>query len=310
MSAMLSSGFVGVSTQTSVRAARLDRGAHRVDVVQRHGGVVDAPALEHARDQPVGAAVRVVRDDDVAAGRAERAQHGVLGGHAGGEREPAAAALERGDGLLERAPRRVGGAAVLVAAAQPADAVLLVRRDLVDRRRDGARLRVGVVAGVHDAGCRGAAARPAVRSSRHASHRRRLGAASISGASAVVSVGRAAAGAVEASARRSRASPASTLNVEIDSRMRVATSASSSDGGGGLRRTGGHLTRGLRDTGHRDHDLGRRGALLLGGDRDLVRDGRGLVDLVDDAVEERDGGLGELGALAGLADALLAGTHA
>ena len=77
----------------------------------------------------------------------------------GGERQAARAALQRGQALLERAPGRVVGARVLVAldparrvaeflAAQPADAVLLVGRDLVDRRHHRAGYRVRLLASV------------------------------------------------------------------------------------------------------------------------------------------------------------------
>ena len=87
MSPMLSSGLVGVSTQTSRGLAGPDRGAHRVHVGDRRRGVREAPRLLDLGEQPVGAAVRVVGDDHVVAGRAERLQQGVLGGQAAGERE-------------------------------------------------------------------------------------------------------------------------------------------------------------------------------------------------------------------------------
>ena len=132
-----------------LRRARPDRGADGVDVVPAGRGVATAPTRSWTlREQPVGAAVRVARDDRVVAGPADGPQQGVLGRQPGREGQPAAAALERGQALLERGPRRVGAAAVLVAAAQPADAVLLVGRRLVDRRDHGAGERVGLLAGV------------------------------------------------------------------------------------------------------------------------------------------------------------------
>ena len=82
------------------------------------------------------------------AGPAQRAEQGVLGGQAGGEREAALPLLERGDAALEGGAGGVGGAAVLVAAAQPADAVLLVGAGRVDRRDHRSGHRVGLVAGV------------------------------------------------------------------------------------------------------------------------------------------------------------------
>ena len=102
-------------------------------------------------DQPVRAAVDVVAEHDVVAGLQHRAQQRVLGREPRGERERALAALERGELRLERGAGRVAGAAVLVAAAQPADAVLHERRGLVDRRDDRAGRRVELLAGVDGA---------------------------------------------------------------------------------------------------------------------------------------------------------------
>ena len=65
-------------------------------------------AAEHLGDQPEGAAVRVARQDHVVAGPADRAEQGVLGGQPAGEGQPAGAALERGQGLLQRGAGRVG----------------------------------------------------------------------------------------------------------------------------------------------------------------------------------------------------------
>ena len=82
------------------------------------------------------------------AGAEQRTQQAVLGRQSGRERETAAAALQGREVLLQGGPGRVGAAAVLVAAAQPADAVLLVGGDLVDRRDDRAGEGVGGVARV------------------------------------------------------------------------------------------------------------------------------------------------------------------
>ena len=81
------------------------------------GGPVQAPALGDPGEEPVGAAVRVVRDHHVVAGLADRPQQGVLGRQAAGEGQPAPAALQRRQALLERVAGRVAGAAVLVARA-------------------------------------------------------------------------------------------------------------------------------------------------------------------------------------------------
>ena len=149
---MLSSGLVGVSTQTSfVRPGRIAC-ADRVDVGDRRRAVLEPPDLLDLVEQPERAAVRVVGDHHVVAGAAGGADEGVLGGQPGGEREAALALLQRRDVALEGGAGGVGRAAVLVAAAQPADAVLLVGRGRVDRRDHRAGHRVGLVAGMDGAG--------------------------------------------------------------------------------------------------------------------------------------------------------------
>ena len=88
MSAMSSSGLVGVSHQIT-RVVGAQRRPHRVDVGEVDRGVLDAPRPEHLVDQPERAAVGVVRDHDVVAGRQQRAQQRVRGGQPGRERQPA-----------------------------------------------------------------------------------------------------------------------------------------------------------------------------------------------------------------------------
>ena len=66
MSAMPSSGLVGVSAQIDRGAAGLDRGADVVEVAEIGRRVRKAPRLSDFGEQPVGAAVGVVGDDDVA----------------------------------------------------------------------------------------------------------------------------------------------------------------------------------------------------------------------------------------------------
>jgi hypothetical protein len=129
-----------------------DRGAYRVDVADVGGAVLETPTLRDLVEEPEGAAVRVVGDHGVVAGAGEPPQDGVLGRQAAGEREPALPFLQRRERALERGPRRVGAAAVLVAAAQPTDAVLLVGARRVDGRDHRAGGRVGLVAGMDGAG--------------------------------------------------------------------------------------------------------------------------------------------------------------
>ena len=88
MSAMLSSGLVGVSHQITRVVGRIAaRTASRSS--RSAGRVLDAPPREHPGEQPERAAVGVAGDDDVVAGLADGAQQGVLGGEARGERQPA-----------------------------------------------------------------------------------------------------------------------------------------------------------------------------------------------------------------------------
>ena len=179
MSAMPSSGLVGVSTQTTLVRPGWIAATTASASDRSTGGVLDAPRPEHPRDQAVGAAVRVVRDDDVVARAQRRAQQGVLRGEARREREARRAALRRGERRLQRGPRRVGRARVLVPAPQPSDAVLLVGRGRVDGRDDRPGGRVRVLTGMDGAGreaCGGPVVVVGVRVVRHASQARRSGA--------------------------------------------------------------------------------------------------------------------------------------
>ena len=133
MSPMLSSGLVGVSIHTDfVRPGTI--AARTASTSLTGAELYSSPHGGHLVDQPVGAAVRVVGDHHVVAGVADRPQQGVLGSQPGGEREPALPLLQGRDVALERSAGGVAGAAVLVAAAHPADTVLLVGGGGVDGR--------------------------------------------------------------------------------------------------------------------------------------------------------------------------------
>ncbi len=153
MSAMLSSGLVGVSTQIDLRVVRADRRPHRVDVVDRRGRPVQPPALGDLGEQPVRAAVRVVRDDHVVAGCAQRPQQRVLGRQPAREGQrragrprapPGTPAARPGSGCRSGCTRS--------RAAGRADRVLRVGAGLVDRRHHRAGARVGLLAGVDGEG--------------------------------------------------------------------------------------------------------------------------------------------------------------
>ena len=147
MSTTLSSGFDGVSNQTSrvrsVSASQSDvRPGGEVDVASRRspcrdGRARDSGTSRHRRrrrrrsPRPVRRARRWRRSSPTPRRRRSRAP-----------------ALERRDRPLEALPRRVLRAGVLVPAARPADAVLGIGRGLVDRRRDGPGQLVGFGAGM------------------------------------------------------------------------------------------------------------------------------------------------------------------
>ena len=150
MSPMLSSGLVGVSTQTSrVWPGRI---AARTASTSETGGRGCARGPTTCRDlveEPEGAAVRVVGD-------APRGRPGVQSARttvSSAARPEANAKPRSPSSSAASAPSRavrvgLARAAVLVAAAQAADAVLLVGRGRVDRRDHRAGRRVGLVAGV------------------------------------------------------------------------------------------------------------------------------------------------------------------
>ena len=151
MSAIDSSGLVGVSTQISrVCGVMAARTASRSGSAT--GVYVDAPLGEDLVDQPERAAVGVVGNDHMVAGPQHRPQRAVGGRHAGTERPPERALFDRGQRGLQRGPGRVAGARVFESAAQPADAVLGEGAAGVDRRVDRPGRRVRTVAGVDGLG--------------------------------------------------------------------------------------------------------------------------------------------------------------
>jgi hypothetical protein len=126
-----------------------DGGAYGLDAGHRHRVVLQAPSGQDLGDEAVRAPVGVVGNDDVIARLADRPEQRVFGRHSGCEREPAHAALKRREALFQRGTGGVGGTAVLIAAAQPPDAVLLVGGDLIYRRDDRPRGGVGILASVN-----------------------------------------------------------------------------------------------------------------------------------------------------------------
>ena len=136
MSTRLSNGFVGVSSQTSfVRSSTCSARPVEISCGREKREAV-ALRLVHLREHAVDPAVDVVHRDDVVAG-VEQVHERRRGAEPGGERVAVRRALERGEALLERGPRRVRDARVVVALVD-ADGLLHVGRRLVDRGRDRA----------------------------------------------------------------------------------------------------------------------------------------------------------------------------
>ena len=98
MSTIFISGLLGVSIQKSFVAGVIG-GAHRREIPRVNVGEAHAVALEHSREEAIGAAVKIVSDDDVVAGR-EQAQHRAGCGHAAGKRAAISRSFERRELLL------------------------------------------------------------------------------------------------------------------------------------------------------------------------------------------------------------------
>ena len=111
----------------------------------------DADGFVHLRDEPIGAAVRVVAEEDALPRAHEGAEEGVLGREAAREREAVLGPFERREAGLERGARRVARARVLVPEVLT-DGRLRERRRQRDRRDDRAAGGVGLLAGMDRAG--------------------------------------------------------------------------------------------------------------------------------------------------------------
>ena len=155
MSTNFSSGLLGVSIQTirvrGVRAAV--EGRQRVGAEVGVAGV-DAGRAEHPLEEPVGAAVDVVADDDLFArqhqrgdGRGSRSPAGVG--------KPVCPTFKDRSRPLQPGTRGVAGAGISPAVVGPADAIVLGEcAGLVDGWRHGTGERVGLCAGMDRKGPR------------------------------------------------------------------------------------------------------------------------------------------------------------
>ena len=132
MSTILSSGFDGVSIQTSfVAGVSDDESAPRSREID--GREREPPVAQHLRQQSVRPPVDIVGEHHVVAGAKGQQQRG-LGPEPAREREASRPILERGERLLESLPRGVPPARV-VPDLRGTDLGLCVRRGLVDRAR-------------------------------------------------------------------------------------------------------------------------------------------------------------------------------
>ena len=128
----------------------LERGLHRRAVVEvDEAEVQPGGTAAHPFEQAVGAAVKIVHRDHVAA-RIEQVQHRRCRGQAGGEGEAGAAAFQVRHAALVGHAGRVLRARVLVTLVL-AGALLHVGGGGVDRRHDGAGAGIGMLAGVNGA---------------------------------------------------------------------------------------------------------------------------------------------------------------
>ena len=137
---------IGRALEPDQPGAVLDGGFDVLDARRVDEREAQADALEHAVEQAKRAAVDVVAGHDVVAG-VEQVQQRVLGGHAAGEGQAVAAAVERRQARFERRARRIGRARI-VEALVDADFGLGVGAGLVDRHDDRAGGRVGRLADV------------------------------------------------------------------------------------------------------------------------------------------------------------------
>ena len=149
-------GLVGVSMNRyfvfGVIAGSISSRLRGVDV-----GEVEPELAADALEQPERAAVGVVAHHHVVAGL-EPGEDSVDGGHARGEGEAGHAGFDGREVALERHSRRILRAAVLVALVL-AQALLDVGGGLVNRRDDGARGWVGLLAGMNADGAEPCACR-------------------------------------------------------------------------------------------------------------------------------------------------------
>ena len=143
-------GWSATRPRSSRVSARIARG-QRVEVGLVDEVVLQAPAAEHLVDEPVRAAVEVARQDRRAPPASQTA---VISAFSAARPEANAVACPPSSSpsaLLERAPRRVRRARVVVVLQVLPRRRLHERRGLVDRRDDRAEVRVGAQPGVDGA---------------------------------------------------------------------------------------------------------------------------------------------------------------
>src|SRR5699024_10702940 len=129
-----------------------DGGLDLIDVGGVHHGGFHTPGDKDGVDEPEGATVGVVAQDDVVARLEQDAEQDVGGRHAGGEGTTVLGTLEGGDGLLQHGDGGVTHTGVFITTAQLIGAVLREGGGGVDRDGDRTIVFVRLVSGVDRGG--------------------------------------------------------------------------------------------------------------------------------------------------------------
>jgi len=127
--------------QPRVRRDRRPRGVEVAEVDQPGG---DSVALQRAGQEPVGAAVDIVRKEHFVAGL-EQPANVLGGGRAAGVTKRPGCLFQRSQQVFEGSPRRIRGAAVLIAL-EFAQRIVPIGAGHVERNDDGAGDGIGILA--------------------------------------------------------------------------------------------------------------------------------------------------------------------
>ncbi len=130
----------------------LDRAFNLFGRGRIHEAEFQPPLHQELSGEPNDAAVDRFRNDGMVA-RAQEAENGIDGRHAGGKDICAVAAFELCHGALESLAVRMVGSCVVIALVLP-KLLLNVRRGLIDRGDDGSCCRIGFLPHMNGVGCK------------------------------------------------------------------------------------------------------------------------------------------------------------